>query len=534
MKSRKAPALDTVDSYLDDLQRDAASARRARVKAARECVNEFAIFIGPRLNRGKPWKQEELHEIFQGLAERHPYLILMSHPESGKTTQIAVIRTVWELGNNPDLRFAFISYTSKSGGTAAKIAVAVKELIERSPEVAEVFPELIPGNKWEESIFTVRRPTMMKDPTVQVVGYKGVITGSRVDRVIADDVIVMANTMTPEERKKFRSWWATIIDRLAADGRMIMMCNAWHPNDYVHEEWKKTKEGTGIWHVATIPVEKNGVYSCSFWNAERMAKVKALLTPLQVARLYYCKARDDGESVFDEERVRHTFEVIGVEYDFVHSLRASDIAEWGAYVACGVDLAVTQGKKAHRSSFSVGMQWPEDDSRQIVWQQSGRYRAEQIADIVVDLDRRYNPVFVVENNAAQRWIRDVIELKIERDYYKAKADGGNPEPIAMPNIVGFTTSRNKAHEHFGVESLAAEIFHYRWALPWDTGTPECRASMKRLREAIEFYTRGSHTADELMSMWFLREGLRRGLRAGRPEDEGSDHSPQQVRIIGAD
>lgn len=527
--------LTAEETELEELQREAKAARKARIKAAREDVNEFAIFIGARLNKGKPWNQEELHEHFQELADDHEFLLLMSHPESGKTTQLTIIRTVHELGNNPDLRFAIVSYKADSKGTGAKIALAIKTLIENSPEVAEVFPELVPGGKWEESIFTVRRPTFSKDPSVQVVGYKGTITGSRIDRVIIDDLLVLANTSTPEERAKFRKWLTgSILERMSEGGRAIFLCNAWHPKDFAHEEEdKKKKSGDSVWHVEKIPVEVEGVFSCSFWNEERLAKERLKMSPLELARAYYCRARDDGESPFNMDAIGRAFDEFGSEYEFLPSISFHQTQ--GAPVCCGIDLAISQAKKSHRTAFSVGVKWPEDGSRQALWLMSGRLRAEEIADYVVDLNDRYDGIiFVVENNAAQRWIINVIELKIERDYFKAKAEGLDPKPVEMPVIVPFTTGRNKAHPEFGVESLAAEIANDLWVFP-DAGPTQCIETRERLRTGMEFYTRGGHTADELMSLWFLREGLRRGLSAGQSEKTGSNFDRDaQVKIIGGE
>ena len=528
---KEAFAIPEEVQLLEEARTDAAQARKNRIALCREDVNEFAIFIGKRLNKGKPWKQEELHEFFQEQANLHPFAIFMSHPESGKTTQLAVIRTVWELGNNPDLRFAIISYNADSKGTAAKVANAIRELIEKSPEVAEVFPDLVPGPKWEEKIFTVRRPTFSKDPSVQVVGYKGGITGSRIDRLICDDLIVLQNTSTPDEREKFNKWFSTILDRLTEDARSIFMCNAWHPRDYVHTEEKKIKNGeVSAWTIVKVPVhDKNGNFSCSFWNAERLEKVRPKFSPIELARIFFCRARDDGEAVFDQASVERAFAIThGIR--FVPRLRPEDIGKYGLVPCCGVDLAVTQKKGSHRTSFSIGVKWPEDGLRQLLWIYSGRFRPDQIADLFVDFNERYaSPIFIVENNAAQRWIMDIVETKIQKDYWELKGRGIEPTPVEIPTMIPFTTGRNKAHPEHGIQGLAADVAANRWVFPSHDGP--CRDSALRLREGMEFFTPGVHPPDELMSTWFLREGLRRGIKAGRRENEGADFE-RQIQVYG--
>lgn len=493
-----------------ELRLEAKQARAKRVAACRRDVNEFAQFIGPRLNKGKPWTQYPIHERFHEIADEHQFAGIMSHPESGKTTQLTVIRTIWELGNNPDLRFALVSYKADSKGTAAKVALVIRDLIESSPEVAEVFPDLVPGGKWEESLFTVRRGTFSKDPSVQVVGSGGTITGSRVDRVILDDALVAANTNTDTERAKFAKWFeGSILDRLTDGGKILFLCNAWHPKDYVHSV---ARDDDNDWHVEKYPIYDPVTKAITFpevWTEARLETYRRQMSPLEFARAFLCRARDDGESPFDKAAITRAF-AAGKEYDFVHRIDPAEIAEVGGALFCGVDLAHRKKSGSHLSALSTVMGWPDDGTRQLVWLQSGRWNSEEIALRILDHNERYHPIFIVENNAAQHWILNIVELTAKRIYLEARVRGENPPPIDIPVMIPFTTGRSKVDPVFGVEGVAAEISANKWIFP---NSPECKSEVQELRTDMEFYTRNSHVGDRLMATWFAREGLRKGIKA---------------------
>lgn len=515
------------DRELYELRLEAKKARAQRVAACRLDVNEFAQFIGPHLNKGKPWTQYPIHERFHEIAEHNDFAAIMSHPESGKTTQLAIIRTIWELGNNPELRFAIVSYKADSKGTAAKIALVIRELIEKSPQVAEVFPELVPGGKWEEGLFTVRRGSFSKDPSVQVVGAGGTITGSRVDRVILDDALVLANTSTDTEREKFAKWFeGSIIDRLTDGGKILFLCNAWHPKDYVHT---RERDPEKVWCVERFPIYEPGTKAITFpevWTEERLAKMRATMSPLEFARAFLCRARDDGESPFDKKAIEHAFE-IGLEYDFVDRVDPAELAVVGGGIFTGVDLAHRKKKGSHLSALSTVMGWPEDGTRQMLWLQSGRWNAEEIALRILEHNERYHPIFIVENNAAQQWIFNIVELTAKRLYLEARARGEDPPPIDLPVMIPFTTGRSKADPVFGVEGVAAEISANRWIFPTHG---HCKDEVLELRTDMEFYTRGAHVGDRLMATWFAREGIRKGIKANDRDEELTGG----VQIYGAD
>ena len=499
-------------------------ARAKRAALARVDVNEFWSFVGKDSETGDRMVQEPVHETFQEKSERHKRLILMAHPESGKSTQIGVLRVLWLLGRNPNLRIVVVSKTTPN---AAKSTRAIKSYIEKSTELAEVFPELVPGDKWGEDFLTVRRGVHSRDPSVQAIGLGGTIIGSRVDVMIFDDALDHENTSTAAERKKvLKRIRAGFLDRLSKDGTAVFLTNAWHPEDAAHVF---EKEG---WPTLRVPViDEDGIPTWpSKWTLERIEEARVDLGPLEFARAHLCKARDEGESPFDEDAIQASVDRAD-DIDLVYSLIGFDLPA-GAHVYHGVDLAITQTKGSHLTAIVTVLLWP-DLSRQLLWVDAGRWSSREIRNKILDTDRRYGGTFVVENNAAQRWIFDIILNQADIDWKDRR----------LPELVPFTTGKNKAHPQFGVEGLAVELDAGFWLLP-STGPDAAVGQAEELKGEALYYTRGAHTGDRLMAWWFAREGCRKGALAGQRDQEEDtrdlDHpgtvreAPGGVRVFDAD
>lgn len=481
------------------------SARERHVKLARTDVNEFCAFVGRDSETGRKIVQAPIHVAFQRAADEHKRAIFMSFPDSGKSTQLGVLRLLFLLGKNPNLRIAIVSKTAES---ATKNSRAMKSYVERSRELADVFPALVPGEVWKDDFFTVKRSAFSRDPSVQALGYDGSPTGSRIDVLVLEDVLDAENTATPQGRKhvlgRIRK---AFLDRLSADAAVIFLTNAWHPEDAAHVF---EKEG---WHVEKHPVvDEDGAPTWEeHWPLDRVESAREDLGPLEFARAHLCKARDEGESPFDEDAIEAAkARAVALGVSLVYSVRRDDLPP-GACIFTGVDLAVTKdAKRSHLTVLTTILLWPDDLSRQILWVESGRWSSREIRGRVLDTDRRYDsPIFIVENNAAQRWIIDIIENQADLDEDERR----------LPTLIPFTTGKNKAHPEFGVEGLAVEI-ERSWIVPV-TGPAKAVKDVEELLGEMLYYTRGAHTGDRLMSAWFAREGARRGARAGRRERDRS-------------
>lgn len=506
----------------------------------RQDVNTFCEYVGRDEESGKPITQSEIHEDFQMLADYFPRLIVMAHPESGKTQQLGILRTLHKLGNNRNLRVAFVSKNEKN---ATKSSRAVKEYIEKSERLAEVFPELLPGGKWEEDFFQVRRSTFSKDPSVAAYGINGSPIGSRIDILILDDILDQENSLTPNARKRIMSRLrGTFFDRLSPDAVVIFLTNAWHPEDAAHEFEKETanaKNNLGdefdakdFFHVARFPIYADKERTISSWperwTIRRIEKKKIEMGPLEFARACLCKARDEGESPFDENAIDASIERAATEgIQLVYRCHSHTLPP-GAAIFTGVDLATSKRSSAHLTSMQTVMLWPEPDGRvsfQLLWSESGRWSTREIRDRVLDHAKRYGGIFIIENNAAQRWILDIIENQSDLD----------PEERIMPRMIPYHTGKRKADPKFGVEGIAAEIARGAWLFPTNGPQAAAKDAAEMIGE-MKYYVRGAHTGDRLMALWFAREGMRRlevaGRQSGNAAEERSDGGSGNVRFIG--
>lgn len=496
------------------------SAEMALLEGRRTDINEFCAYVGRDAETGERITQEPIHETFQALADHYRRLILMAHPESGKTTQIGILRSLFLLGNNHNLRIAVVSKIEKN---AVKTTRAIREYIEKSPELHDVFPDLRRGAQWEDAAFMIDRDTFSKDPTVQAVGLNGSIIGSRVDVLILDDVLDALNTDNPAAMKKAHKLIRAMLSRVTKDGVVLFLTNAWHPEDSAHKFARESG-----WEMRKFPVrDKEGNLTWpAKWPQERIDREADELGPTEAARSLFCEPRGEGENPFDMDALESAFGGEALELSLVHHMSLFDTDEngdpaWpeGTAIIHGVDLAVSKTSSSHFTAIVTIFLWPEDWSRQLLWIEAGRWSSRDIRDHILDHARRYpGSFFVVENNAAQRWILDIVENQLDLPVNER----------IMPDIVPFTTGRNKAHPEFGVEGVAVEITRGKWLFPTN-GPGEIVKQVAELRTEMEFYSRGAHTGDRLMGLWFAREGARRGRLAGTAEKpkEEKDLAPAE-------
>ena len=417
-------------------------------------------------------------------------LLVWAHIEAGKTQQISVARTLWELGQDPSLRFLILSDTREQ---ARKVASTIKRYIESSSELHDVFPHLKPGNPWGEYAFSVERSTHAKDPSVQTSGTYGNILGSRLDRVVGDDMLDWENTRTQDQRKAMIEWWPTVSGRVADDGRVRIVGNAFHPQDLLHF-LARAPGWTALRYPVVDPYTGHPRWP-ERWPLERIAKKKDELGPLEAARQLMCEARDDAASRFKKEHVDLAL-ALGEGTQLASAL---SIVPRGYRTYTGVDLAVQQKDTADMTVlFSIAVD--PFGVRSVLNIEAGRWTGPEIIRRIRDATLRYQSIAVVENNAAQDFIIQFTRAM--------------PGP-AVP-IIPYTTGRSKAHPEHGIEGIAVEMAGGKWKIPNHGGKmhPEVQAWV----DEMLFYSPDAHTGDRLMAAFLAREGVRLGDR--RPEGIG--------------
>ena len=474
----------------DPLHAKVAYAKDRCCQAARKSPNVFLEHVLRDEETGRRLLQAPLHKEWQDLCTKEKWLLIWSHVESGKTSQISVGRTLWEIGRDRSIRCAIVSNTQEQ---AKKVVGAIAKYIEQSQALHEVFPELQRGDIWTQSSLAVKRDTVSKDPTVQAFGIHGAVLGSRIDLLIMDDILDFENCRTPALRQELWDWiHATLMGRLTRNARIWTVGTAFHPDDTLHRFASKSHV-----HSVRYPIldPKTGKSRWpEKWPIERIEQRRQEMehAPVEWARQFLCVARDNSQARFKQEWIDTAIK-LGAGKRMAFALQR---IPGRCRVYTGVDLAVQRHSAAGETVLFTILVHP-NETREVLNIQAGKWGGPEIVDRVVDTHRRYMSIMVVENNAAQDFIVQFTRAS-----------------FAIP-IRPFTTGRNKAHPEFGVESLAAEMAGGKWIIPNENGRldPEVQEWITEML----YYEPTAHTGDRLMASWFAREGVRLADKVGKVE-----------------
>lgn len=482
MSKRTAPVGMAAPPSSTDLQTAAwRNARLTQAALARMHPALFSAVVMKDERSGRGITLAPIHTTWHTLASQHDRLLLWAHVESGKTTQMAVARTLFELGRDPTLRCAIVSNTQTQ---AEKIIGSIKRYIESSPELHEVFPQLERGEPWKELQLFVRRNTYSKDPSVQAFGVHGNVLGARIDLLILDDILDYENCRTPASRKDLWDWYhSSLAGRLTSGARVICIGTAFHPDDALHQLAKLPG-----WNAYRYPVLEDDGQTPRWpeaWPSERIAKKRAELGPLEFSRQMLCMPRDDAQSRFKREYIETALRR-GEGKALCYSLSA---VPQGCRVYTGVDLAVQKHSAADWTALFTIIVHP-DGTREVLGCDRDRISGPEIISRIFDAHRRFQSICIVENNAAQDFI---VQF--------ASAQGAS---FIRPT----TTGRNKANPEFGIETLAAEMESGKWIIPNKGGRVE--PALEPWISEMLYYDPAGHTGDCLMASWFATQGIRLG------------------------
>jgi hypothetical protein len=472
-------AKDWVATNLAEAQISVEQAHKLRLDVARRNVNEFIELVGRDELTGKPLRQAHIHEEFQRLCNANKRVVIWSHVEAGKTSQISILRTLFLLGRYPNWRQAIVSRSEES---AKKIVRAIKSYIENPGIVHEVFPNLQPGGVWNDTFFTVRgRQPGIKDHSVVAVGVgTQSILGTRLERAVFDDVLDWGNSRTPAQRDGVADWFTSMLGgRMTAKGRMEFIGNAWHPDDLMHK-----LAGNPVWKAYRFPVtDPDGRPRWpERWPLQRIIEWTREHGSAEAARQLHCQARDDESARFKRAWIEECLK-IGDGRGMPWKLMAVPM---GYRTFTGVDLGTDEKAKSDLSCLFTICVHPSGQ-REVLCVESGRWAGPEIIRRIIDTHRRYKSIIAVESNAAQKFITQFTK-----------------ESAPDVPVRNFFTGANKADPAFGIESLAVEFERGQWIIPSRGGRPLTKEVDAWIRGMLH-YSPTAHTPDELMAAWIARE-----------------------------
>lgn len=457
--------------------------RENRIQLAKRDPNTFCELVGVDEETGLGIEQAQLHELFQAIVSRHKFAVIWSHIESGKTSQVSILRVLFELGVNPNKRIAVVSRTRD---LAVKIVRAVKDYIETSEILHEIFPNLKKGDKWSDAAITIAgRKGSPKDFSLIALGVNSKVIGARLDLVIMDDVLDYDNTRTEHRRNEVYQWFIkTIAGRLTRNAQCICLGNAWHPKDFMHQ-----LAANPGWKAFTFGVldKHNNPRWAARWPLERIRAFEQRYGPIEKMRQLDCSAIDDSIKRFNDAWI-----LKAIARGEGRAMPFKLVLPPGYRAYTGVDLGTRTNKKSNLSVLFTIVVHPNGD-REVIHVESGQWDGPTIIEKIKIVHKRFGSIVVVENVAAQDFILQF-----------ARRDTDVP-------VVPFTTGRNKVDPEFGIESIGVELFNGKWIIPSVDGA--VHPEVNKWLVDMDQYTPEAHTGDHLMACWFAREGARSSLIA---------------------
>jgi hypothetical protein len=468
----------------------AAAQMRLEILRARKRCEAFIEYAfrhesDPNLRVRNAW----FHNEWQQILRDHKYAVIIAPVEHAKSQSIAIAKPIHMLGSNPNLRGAIISNTAQQ---AEKILSAIRSHIEHNDRVHEVFPHLVPSTNpehpWHQSMITVDRSTIAKDPSIQALGITGPLVGSRLDFVILDDVLDFEITRTAAQMEKLIEWCdTTLFTRLTEGACCWVVGTPWDPHDLLHVLSKRPAFFSKTYSAVENPDAPPEDWKPIWFGKQRLLDVRDNLTVHNFARKYLCQVRSNESSRFQKSWIDRCL----LNGKGRSLMQYAPVAPSGKRYPCftGVDLGVGQGED-HDVTVLFTISLDERWRRVVVDVQSGRWQAPEIIRRIYDVQLRFGSIVTVESNGAQRFLLEW-----------AGAQGISVRAFS-------TTAKNKYDETFGVESLAVEMRSGQWVIPSGPSGEDPAPVIKEWIQEMLFYTPSQHTGDHLMACWFARETAR--------------------------
>jgi hypothetical protein len=487
------------------------------VVMAREDPIAFCEYVLVDEQTNKPIQQQSFQIDWHEAIDRHDRVVILTSPETGKTQQITIGRSIFALGRDPDTaRIILGSKTQKIA--SSKFLSTIMRHIEGNPRVREVFPDLARGRPWSaREGFTVKRGGAwdpVKDPSVQPAGPDAAVLGSRCTWACFDDILDIENTRTEYRSDLVLAWLLLQVESrmshqrasgYGVDGKIALLCNAWEEYDAAH----KLARDHG-WHLVETPIALPATRTTAHpWGLTRWAEVWSQKridqwAPATAPRVIWCKARSDAQRRFQNAWINKC-KRLGQGLTMVHAV---DRVPEGCTLVAGVDLATRKGAQHDLTCIFVAMVGPAAafgvDPGEVsvrkplirpLWIEVGRWTSPEIKARLADIHDRYPGIrYRVEDNAAQIYI--VQDLAIDKPGMRVR---------------GATTGRNKHHAEHGVEGVAVELSLGLWVIPCEEdpqGLLRCEPEIEAWIGEMLSYDPAAHTGDRLMAAWLAREEAR--------------------------
>jgi len=499
----------------EELQEQAYEAWLALRDRARSDVNFFIEFcFNDDQTPGSPaFQQQWFHREWQEIWLTQKISVIHSAAGFGKTDQM-IAHLIWRIGNKPDIRIGIVSAKDDK---AKDFLDKIKRQIENNERIKAIFPELQPGHPWGRLTIRVLNAGLdTTTNTVHVFGINAFTAGHRFDILVFDDVNNDKNTHTHEQRERINHCVSTIgVSRLTTNGQMMILANVWHKDDLANTFARRP----GVFYKCYPGIYPDGTLLWpSFRDEKWMQKMLEYMGPIAFDRMIKCVLTEESNKIFRSSYIalakslgRETKPILSLPRYFdkqgrllqnVTPAQALTILQKRLRVVVGVDLATARREKQAHNDFTVffilGIH--PNGQRQVLNIRRGRWTmAESVAEMRLIQERYHPEVFIVENNAQQRYWIEFANMCNDFD----------------ARIEEYTTGSEKWDPVLGIESMATEFMSGGWIVPDAPRESLSAEELEAQREIdlwcneLEAFTRVGHTADQIMASWFAKIGATR-------------------------
>jgi hypothetical protein len=473
-----------------------------------------------------------LHPSMTWEAGEPDLCIVNMPPEHAKSTTITMNYITYRIAKDPNVRVIIVSKTQQM---ARKFLFGIRSRLTHDRYAAMHARYGPPGGyaagseSWSQDMIYVSsaaRDSGEKDPTVQALGVRGHVYGSRADIIVLDDVVDGTNA---HEYEKQIDWLQSeVISRLSSSGSLLVVgtrlaskdlyLELRNPHRYPEESspWSylampavlefadKPKDWVTLWPRTNSPEigaraedaepGEDGLFPK--WDGPRLAKKRARMQP-RTWSMVYMQSQVSDDAVFDTQAVASSVNgarMTGKMPRGMNGCRAN--GDDGLIVLAGLDPATS----GHTAAIVGGLD-VQTQKRYVfdVFNKAGT-RPEEMRELIMGWTDKYRIAeWRIEKNGFQGFLVHDREIN---DYCAQRGT------VIRPHFTG----NNKHDAEFGVASMT--VLFNGWEdkrqlieLP----STQFSEAAKSLVEQLVTWSPDMHKkakTDLVMALWFFELAAR--------------------------
>lgn len=475
-------------------------------------------------------------------------LIVNTPPEHAKSTTITVNYAVYRICQNPNIRIMIVS---KTQAMAQKFLLSIKNRLTH-PRYQDLHLAFGPAggfeknsDSWKQDLIYLSadaRDSGEKDPTVQAIGIRGHIYGSRADLIIMDDCVDHTNA---HEYEKQIDWiQSEVMSRIDNDGgKLLVVGTRLRPKDLYSElrdpmrypdetsPWTyfaqpavlefadNSKDWVTLWAKTNMPPvsgkgvpDENGLYDK--WTGEALSKKRGRMSPNLWAMVYQ-QQQVHEDSAFPSDAVKGVINAgrnIGRIPKGMPGVRPQGMD--GLIVVAGFDPAGS----GYSAAVAIGLDISTQKRYLLDVSNVAGMLPDEIRSLIKDWTDKYNiSEWRIEKNAFQTMLTQDREV---REYLSSRG----------AVLREHHTGQNKWDTDFGVASLTTLFHGYEEgnALIEFPSTHASEGLKALIEQLVTWYPDSpkSQKKDCVMAFWFAELACRDRLASAN--NFARSHSRQNM------